>query len=448
MEPDSLAQTYASAAGRIIGAALVERTAWERLAELCDHFPGRLCGTAALEGAIRWAADGMAADGMENVRTEPVTVPHWLRGGESAALIEPVAQPLVMLGLGGSAGAPPEGIAAELLVVESFTELEAAGEAARGKIVLFNAPFTHYGETVAYRVHGPSRAARQGAVAALVRSVGPSGLRTPHTGTLRYEDGVTPIPAAAVTVEDADLLHRMQRRGDRVRVRLCMEARTLPDAPSANVIGELPGRERPEDIVLIGAHLDAWDVGAGAMDDGAGCLITWEAARLLRRLELRPRRTVRVVLFTNEENGGRGAEAYRDAHREELPRHILALEADDGAGCPLGFGLTADPEALARAGEIAGLLAGIAAGRLWEGGGGADINLLREHGVPTMGLRCDESVYWQIHHTPADMLERIDPADLARCVAAVAVMAYGAAELPSSTDYGKSGTSPLAPEQP
>jgi carboxypeptidase Q len=236
-----------------------------------------------------------------------------------------------------------------------------------------------------------------------------------------------------VTVEDAEMLHRMLRRGEGARVRLCMEARTLPDAPSANVIGELRGRdsEAPgaEEIVLIGAHLDCWDVSPGATDDGVGCIITWEAARLLRRLDLRPRRTVRVVLFTNEENGCRGALGYRDAHREELPRHVLALEADCGAGRPLGFGLTAGPEGLARAREIAGLLAGIGADRLWEGGGGVDVNVLREHGVPTMGLRSDESCYWQVHHTPADTLDRIDPADLARSVAAVAVMAYGIAEM-------------------
>ena len=434
--PQSLTQTYAGAAERIVGAALVDRTAWERLATLCDHFPRRLCGSEALEGAIRWAAATMAEDGLENIRAEPVTVPHWVRGRESAELIAPLSYPLVMLGLGGSVGTPPDGITAEVLTVESFAELEAAGKAARGRIVLFNAPFTTYGATVPYRIHGPAKAARQGAVVALVRSVGPGGLRTPHTGSLSYEEGVPPIPAAAVTVEDAEMLHRIQRRGERARVRLCMEARSLPDALSANVIGELRGRdsEAPgaEEIVLIGAHLDSWDVSPGATDDGAGCIVTWEAARLLRRLELRPRRTVRVVLFTNEEYGCRGALGYRDAHEEELPRHVLALEVDCGAGRPLGFGLTAGPEGLVLAREIAGLLTGVGADRVWEGGGGADVNVLRGHGVPTMGLRSDESLYWQVHHTPADTLDRIDPADLARSVAAVAVMAYGVAEMPEA----------------
>jgi carboxypeptidase Q len=270
------------AAERIVDAALVDPTAWERLALLCDQYPGRLCGSTALEGAVRWVVEAMAVGGLENVHTEPVTVPHWVRGRESAELVGPAPQPLVMLGLGGGIRTPPEGITAEVLVVKSFDELEVAGEAARGKIVLFNAPFTTYGATVAYRVHGPAKAARQGAVAALVRSVGPSGLRTPHTGALRYEAGVPPIPAAAITIEDAEMLHRRQRRGEHPRVRLYIEARTLPDAPSANVIAELRGREKPAEIVLIGAHLDAWDVGAGAMDDGAGCAegIAWSLEQI------------------------------------------------------------------------------------------------------------------------------------------------------------------------
>jgi carboxypeptidase Q len=432
MNATELAQIYAGAAGRILGAALVDRTAWERLAYLCDHYPRRLCGAAALEGAIGWAASEMTADGLENVRAEPVMTPHWVRGRESAQLLEPVPHPLAMLGLGGSVGTPPEGIAAEALVVESLDALAAAGEAARGKIVLFNAPFVSYGETVPYRVHGAARAARQGAVAALVRSVGPGGLYTPHTGGMRYEEGVPEIPAAAVTIEDAEMLHRMQRRGERPRVRLTMEARTLPDAPSANVMAEVRGRELPEEIVLIGGHLDAWDVGAGAMDDGGGCVATWEAARQLLQLGLRPRRTVRVVLFTNEENGTRGAYGYREAHREELPGHVLALEADAGMGRPLGFGLTAAPEGLALAHGLAPLLNGLGADQIVEGGGGVDVNPLLEFGVPTMGLRNDDRLYWQIHHTAADTLDKIDPADLARSVAAIAVMAYVVAEMPGS----------------
>jgi carboxypeptidase Q len=249
---------------------------------------------------------------------------------------------------------------------------------------------------------------------------------------MRYEEQVPQIPAAAVSLEDAGMLHRLHRRGEGPRVCLKMEARTLPDTPSANVIAELRGRERPEEIVLIGGHLDSWDVGPGAMDDGGGCIATWEAARLLLRLGERPRRSVRVVLFTNEENGTRGAHGYRDAHRSELPHHVLALEADSGMGRPLGFGLTAGPEGLATVRDLARLLTGLDAARIWEGGGGADVNLLREHGVPTMGLRNDERVYWDIHHTPTDTLDKIDPADLARSVAAIAVMAYVVAEMPGT----------------
>jgi carboxypeptidase Q len=410
----------------------VERTAWERLAFLCDHYPGRLCGSTALEGAIRWTASQMAADGLENVHTEPVMVPHWVRGRESAEILEPLPYPLVMLGLGGSIGTPPEGITAEVLAVESFEALEAAGDAARGKIVLLNAPFESYGATVQYRVHGAARAAWQGAVAVLVRSVGPNSLATPHTGGMHYEELTPRIPAAAVTIEDAERIHRMQRRGERVRARLTMEARTLPDAPSANVIAEVRGRERPEEIVLIGAHLDCWDISPGAMDDGGGCIATWEAARLLLRLGLRPRRTVRVVLFTNEENGTRGGLGYRDAHSDELPYHVLAMESDAGMGRLHGFGLTAGAPGLALAHAIVELLTGLGAGRVWEGGGGVDVNPLGKCGVPTMGLRSDDRLYWDIHHTAADTLDKIDPDDLARTVAAIAVMTYVVAEMPGS----------------
>jgi carboxypeptidase Q len=425
-----LAAAYRETVARIIEAALADRGAWDRLAFLSDHYPRRLSGAATLVGAITWATRQMQQDGLESVRAEKVMVPHWVRGRESAEILEPARHPLVMLGLGGSVATPPGGITADVLVVTSFEELDARGSAVRGKIVLYDVPFTTYGATVQYRVRGASRAARHGAIAILLRSVGPRSLRTPHTGTLQYDTGVPRIPAAAVTLEDAAMMTRMQQRGETIRVRLTMGARMLPDAPSANVIGELRGREKPEEVVLIGGHLDSWDVGTGSTDDGGGCIATWEAVRLLRRLELRPRRTIRVVLFTNEENGGRGAQGYRDAHRDALKQHVVAMESDSGVARPLGFGLTGNPKALAAVREIATLLAGIGAGRVTEGGGGADVAPLGAAGVPTMGLTVDESHYFDIHHTPADTMDKIDPAELARCVAAVAVMAYAIADMP------------------
>jgi carboxypeptidase Q len=294
-----------------------------------------------------------------------------------------------------------------------------------------NVPFTNYGETVRFRSMGPSRAARLGAVAMLVRAVGPAGLRTPHTGALQYTADVKKIPAAAIASEDADRLQRMADRGSRIVVRLKMDAHFEADAESANVIGEIRGRETPDEIVVVSGHLDSWDVGAGATDDGGGCVVTWEALRIMKKLNLRPRRTLRVVLWTNEENGGRGGLAYRDKHRAELGKHVMMLESDGGVFHPLGFGFTGNDAGRETVKAIATLLSGIAADQISPGGGGADIGpSMQEAHVPGMSLEVDGSKYFLIHHTPADTIDKIDPVEMARCAAAVAVMAYVIADLP------------------
>jgi carboxypeptidase Q len=357
-------------------------------------------------------------------------VPHWVRGNESVELLEPLERELTMLGLGNSVGTPPEGITADVVVVSSFDDLTRLGDAVRGKIVCYNVPFTNYGATVAYRSRGASEAAKLGAVAALVRSVGPTSLDTPHTGALRYEDGVAKIPAAALTIEGAETLARMQARGDRIRLRLKMEAKMLPDAESANVVAELRGSERPEEIVLISGHYDSWDVGQGAHDDGGACVAAWEAVRILKQLNIRPKRTIRVVLYTNEENGLAGGNAYRDQHRAELPNHVLAVEADSGVFRPLGFGFTGNEAARATLKEIATLLAPIGADRIGDQGGGADIGPIMREGVPGAGLSVAGDRYFDYHHTPADTLDKIDPKDFRLCVATMAVMAYLVADLP------------------
>ncbi len=424
--------SYRDHAARLIGEALVDDHAWQRLAELTDTFGHRLAGSANLEAAIRWAAETMKKDGLENVRTEKVMVPHWVRGKESAELVEPAGGSLVMLGLGNSIGTPPEGIQAEAVVVRNYTELESLGRArVAGKLVVFNVPFTNYGETVAYRRSGASRAAALGAVGMLLRSVGLPGLRTPHTGALSYTEGVAKIPAAAITLEDAERLQRIQDRGARLVVRLRMEAQLLPDAESANLIGELRGRELPDEYVVMGGHSDSWDVGAGATDDGGGCVAAWEALRIISKLGWRPRRTIRVVLWVNEENGGRGGEAYRDRYRADLPNHVLMIEADGGVFRPNGFGFTGSDAARATVTAIAALLEGIEANRIGPGGGGSDIEPSVEAGkVPSMSLDVDGSKYFMIHHTAADTMDKIDRHDLARCVAAMAVMSYVVADLP------------------
>jgi carboxypeptidase Q len=297
---------------------------------MCDTFGPRFSGTPALEKAIDWIVAEMKKDGFDSVYTQPVKVPNWVRGSESATLITPRKKSLAMLGLGGSIGTPAKGIRAEVLVVRSFEELQANPERAKGKIVLFNVPFVAYGQTVRIRTLGAIEAAKAGAVASLIRSVGPFSMNTPHTGNSRYEDGVPKIPHAAITSEDAQMLQRMQERGEKIVIELKMEAKTLPDANSRNVIAEIRGYEKPEEVVVLGGHIDSWDVGTGAMDDGGGCLASWEALRQMKLLGLKPRRTVRVVLWTNEENGLRGAEAYRKLVDAELHNHVLAIESDSG----------------------------------------------------------------------------------------------------------------------
>jgi carboxypeptidase Q len=423
---------YREPAARLLGEAVGSTFAWQRLSVLTDSIGNRISGSPALDRAIQWAVSEMKKDGLENVHTEKAMVPRWIRGSESAEIIEPARHPMVILGLGDSVATPADGVQAEVLTVRTFEELDTRSAQARGKIVFFNAPFTNYGETVRFRSAGPSRAARLGAVGVLVRSIGPDGLRTPHTGALSYANDAPKIPAAAVTSEDADRLQRMSDRGNTVIVRLKMEAHFGPDAESANVVGEIRGREKPDEVVVVSGHLDSWDVGAGASDDGGGCVVTWEALRIMKKLNLRPRRTVRVVLWTNEENGGRGGLAYRDQHRAELAKHVLMIESDGGVFRPLGFGFSGNEAGRETVKAIATLLSGIAADQITPGGGGADIGPSMQEGhIPGMSLDVDGSKYFLIHHTPADTIDKIDPVEMAKCAGTIAVMAYVVADLPS-----------------
>ena len=437
--PTAWLDAYRAPAQRLIAESQSSDFAWQRLAEMTDTFGNRLSGSENLEKAIDWAVATMKKDGFENVRKEPVMVPKWVRGRESLELVEPVRQPLVLLGLGGSIGTPAAGIEADVVIAKNYDDLERHAADVKGKIVLFNVPFTNYGETVAYRRDGPSRAAKLGAVAMFVRSVGPAGLRTPHTGATEYAADAPKIPAAAIPTEDADRFQRLIDRGVKVRVRLMMEAHTEPDAQSHNVIGELVGRELPNEIVVVGGHIDSWDVGAGASDDGVGCIVTWEAARLMKKLNLRPRRTVRVVLFTNEENGDRGGQGYRDQHKAELANHVMLMESDGGVFDPAGFGFTFDPAKANKPGAdaaqrtveaIASLLTSIGANKIAAGGGGTDIEPAATAGnIPMMSHNVTGD-YFLIHHTQADTIARITPKQMSNNAAAIAVMAYVIADLP------------------
>ena len=431
--PAAWLSPYLRDAQRLVDASLGSTFAWDRLAELCDTFGGRLTGSRNLALASEWAADQMRKDGLDQVRLQRTLGPRWVRGEESLEIVTPVPSPLVMLGLGGSIGTPAEGITAPLLIVRSLDELNVRAAEAKGRIVLFDVPYTSYGQTVAYRANGAMNAARHGAVAALVRAVGPMGLRTPHPGGMAYVQGVPPIPAAAIPIEDAQRLSRLVARQVPVTLRLRMSATMQPDVESANVIGEIVGREFPDQIVLVGGHFDSWDTGTGASDDGIGCIVTWEAARLVRSLGLEPRRTIRVVLFTNEENGLRGAMAYRDAYAAEAARHVLALESDTGVFEPMRLGFSGNDRARQAMADIVDLLRPIGMPPLGPGGGGADIGPIAQLGqVPTMALHGDATRYFQIHHTPADLPERVDPKEAAKAAAAIAVVAWVAAEMETS----------------
>ncbi|MEP7118169.1 MAG: M28 family peptidase [Acidobacteriota bacterium] len=417
---------------KLMAEAQANDFAWQRLAELTDTYGNRIAGSENLNRAIVWAQAAMKQDGLANVRAEKVMVPKWVRGQESAVITDPPESPLVMLGLGGSVATPPGGVEAEVIVIKDFKDLEQRIADVRGKIVLFNVPFTSYGETVPYRSGGATAAAKHGAVASLVRSVGPMAQRTPHTGGMNYGDAATRIPTAAISVEDANRIQRLTDRGVKVRLRLKMEAHFEADVASANVIGEIVGRELPKEIVLVGCHFDSWDVGAGASDNGVGCVVTWEALRLMKKLGIQPRRTVRVVLFTNEENGLRGGNGYRDAYAASAGQHVFALESDSGVFAPASLGFTGSDLARQRISDIGTLLAPLGL-PIGPGGGGADIGPISQAGkVPMMAYEGDSTRYFTIHHTPADTIDRIAPAEVSKAAAAIAVVAYVVADMPES----------------
>jgi carboxypeptidase Q len=412
---------------------------WVR--ELTDRAGPRLAGSPGDRAAVAVALEMFKSLGFAKVHTEKVVVPVWVRGPESGEISAPVSQALALAALGDSVGTPPGGIEAEVIGVRSFEELEARKSAVPHRIVFFDVPMERtkdgsgYGKAVVYRSEGPSRAARLGAAAVLVRSIGTDSNRLPHTGELEYAVGAPKIPAAALSIPDADLLGRLLARGQPVRVRMALSCGMRPDAESANVIGEIPGREAPDEIVVLGAHLDSWDLGRGAIDDGAGCGIVIEAGRQIAALPTRPRRTVRIVLFANEENGLAGGKAYAGAHATELPKHAAALEADSGTGRPLGLSWNAGPSAAPLLTQIAGLLEGLEAGHLTAGGyGGVDVSTLLPAGVPLVGLEQDESTYFDIHHTANDTFDKIVPADLDRAAAAAAVVAWCLADVPGPID--------------
>lgn len=424
---------YRANAEKLMTAAQADQFAWDRVAELTDTFGQRISGSENLNRAIAWAQEAMKKDGLENVHTERVMVPRWVRGAESLEIVNPPQHNVPLLGLGGSVATPPAGIEAEVMVVSTGDELTRRAAEAKGKIVLFNVPYTNYGETVAYRAGGASMAAKVGGVAALVRSVGPMGLRTPHTGGMNYAADVAKVPTAAIPAEDANRIQRLVNRGIKVRLRLKMDAKFDPDVESFNVVGEIKGSEKPEEIVLVGGHFDSWDPGMGASDDAVGCVVTWEAARLMKKLNIRPKRTVRVVLFTNEENGTRGGNGYRDAHAAEAAKHVLSVESDSGVFAPARMGFTGSEAARKTMSEIFTLLTPLGMQEINGGGGGADIGPISTLGkVPMLAYSGDSNKYFTIHHTPADTVDRIEPQEVSQAAASLAAVIYVVADMPQA----------------
>ncbi|KAK9884491.1 hypothetical protein WA026_007332 [Henosepilachna vigintioctopunctata] len=403
---------------------------YNELAYFVDKFGYRFAGTDNLENAIDYMLEKSKLKKLENVHGEKVAVQAWIRGQESATLLQPRRQNLPMLGLGLSIGTPPEGITAEVLVVTSFDELESRKSEALGKIVLFVPEYISYGKTVIYRSKAASRAAKHGAVAALIRSITPFSIRTPHTGMQSYDANVTKIPVAALTVEDAHMLKRISDRGQKVVVNLKMEAHFGDIKTSRNTIAELRGSEKPEKIVIISGHLDSWDVGQGAMDDGGGAFISWNALVMLKALNLRPRRTIRTILWTAEEVGYVGAKQYYKDHKNETQNWNFIMESDEGTFTPYGLNYVSGNRGACILEEVVKLFAPLnATSSLRSDYVGSDITLWLMDGIPGASLLQRNENYFWFHHSPGDTMDVEDPVSLDKNTALWAATAYILADL-------------------
>ena len=429
LSANDIKDEYGSVTEKIIRSLDTDSLGYKRLAYLCDMFGPRLSGSKNLEKAIDWIINEMKNDGLSSVRGERVKVPTWIRGKESLKILVPFERELNVLGVGGSVSTSKGGIRGEVIVVDDFEELDRMKKNIAGKIVLYNVPFTTYGETVQYRYDGPNRAAEYGAIASIIRSIGPWSMNTPHTGTMGDYKSNKKIPHAAISMEDAMMIARIYDRGQKVVLKLNMEGKFVSDRWSRNVIAELTGSTYPEEIVVLGGHIDSWDVGQGAHDDGGGCVAAWHAVNLIKELGLKPKRTLRVVLWTNEENGGRGNKNYRDEHKSELENHIVAIESDAGVFAPKGFGFTGSVDARKIIFNIADLLDPIGAGKITKWGRAADVAPLNDEGVPVMSLNVEGSKYFWYHHTNADTFDKVDYREFNNCIGAMAIMSYVIADM-------------------
>ena len=428
---------------RIKSTALGDDYAYRQVAHLTENIGPRPSGSAQAKAAVDYVAAEMRELGLD-VQLEEVKVPHWVRGAETAELIEypgqvpGTAQKIVLTALGGSTATPTEGISADVVVVNNFDELKSlGGDKVSGKIVLFNEiydkkkaaaglSFVAYGEAVRYRGMGPKAAADLGAVAALIRSVGNADYRLPHTG-FSFPAG---IPAGAVTAEDADLIAHLAAQA-KIRMHLTLTPQKLPDTTGFNVIADLKGSEHPEQIVVVSGHLDSWDLGTGAIDDAAGIAVAMEGAELLQTLHLRPKRTLRVIAWMDEESGGAGSQTYSRDHSAEFLHHVAAIECDSGAAHPLGFETRITNSAAELIRPVLSILDSIGATAMQPSSypPGADIARMSDAGVPALGILQDGRTYFNYHHTAADTLDKIVPSELRENAATMAVMGYALASM-------------------
>ncbi len=439
---DGSVESYRGTVERILGASLSEGQAFERLARLCEAAPHRLAASKGAEIAVELMKTEMEAAGFENVRLEPCEVPHWERGEVERLIVswENKGQRLPILALGGSVPTPGAGLEAGVIEVHSFEELHQRASEAAGKVVFFNRPmdpslpstFTAYVGAVNQRSLGALEAAKVGGVAALVRSMTTRRDDYPHTGAQRYEEGVERVPSAAISTNGAEVLSALIAAGVEPTLSLTLDCRSYDDVPSFNVVGELAGREKPEEVVVVGGHLDSWNVGQGAHDDGGGCMQAFEVVRLLKALDLRPRRTIRAVMFMNEENGMRGAWAYHADHQAEMEHHVMALESDRGVFAPRGFTSDANPQALSVLQEIVALMADADIHVMAPGYGGVDIYPMSFSGVPLVGLLPDDEHYFDVHHSARDTMEQVNEREINLGAGALAALCYVVADLPEA----------------
>ncbi|KAL5242526.1 hypothetical protein ACI65C_009936 [Semiaphis heraclei] len=404
---------------------------WATLSEFTDTFGSRMAGTPNLENSIDYMMNTLRAENLDNVHSERVMFTGWQRRKENAALVRPRFKNLAMLGLGGSVSTAPEGIKAEVVVVTSFDDLANKSSQVNGKIVVYNQPYVSYSETVTYREMGASEASKYGAVATLIRSITPFSLNTPHAGQQSYSDGVKKIPTACITVEDAELLYRMYNRGTKLEIFLKMDSKFFTNATSRNTVAEIKGTTDPDKIVLVSGHLDSWDVGQGAMDDGGGAFISWNSLVILKNLGLRPKRSIRCLLWTAEEEGYIGAYAYLKGHKSELEKFNLVIESDEGTFQPYGIEFHGSETSACIMVEVAKLFDSINATSMKSSKDnvGSDIEVFENVNIPGLSLLNRNEKYFWYHHTEADTMAVEDPDSLDLNTAMFAVISYIIADL-------------------